>query len=197
MRLNCVKHCWEGVFQVLTRWRTKPGCWLPSPESIPEKLQKQEDAQTESTSNIKTEKILGKPKAAMNRQGQVQPDAMGEQAEGELLNSALVFTLCCHERWQKPAAVACSCGPISGSPSPGGRGWSIPMRLFDPWDIYSPRPLPFKLRTRRPETKETGRSGKCKTRESLKALQKELIVIKGIKIWRKTCLSIEKWDAKI
>lgn len=78
--------------------------------------------QTESTSNIKTEKILGKPKAIMNQQGQVQPGAMGEQAEGELLYSALVSTLRRHERGQKPAAVACSCDAISGSPKPSGAG---------------------------------------------------------------------------
>ena len=40
--------------------------------------------------NIKTEKLLGIPKAIMNQQGQVQSGAMGGQIEAKLLNSALV-----------------------------------------------------------------------------------------------------------
>ena len=94
--------------------------------------------------NIKTEKLLGMPKAIMNQQDQVQSGAMGGQDEAKLLNSALVSIWQCCGRSQKPAQVACFWGTTSCTQNPSGAGsWSTTVKLIDPGTFIPPL-LPFK-----------------------------------------------------
>lgn len=116
--VNCVKHCWR---ESSNSDKMTNQTWLLSSfrQINPGETTEAIGCTDKSISNIKTEKVSGKPKAVMNQQGQVQSGAMREEVEGKLLNSALVSTQHCHARSQKPA---CFCGTTSGTQKPSGAG---------------------------------------------------------------------------